>query len=344
MAYELRTNVIEPKRNTFSYLEERFGDRLATRYQEASYNVQPMEHFHYRPTWDPDHELYDPSYSALRLTDPYSYTDPRQYYYTPYVASAARRYESFAQTLKYIEDRRLLDKLPENWHVVMIGFVLPLRHFESGAQLIDLNGCRFAYGTTVSQPACFAGFDRIGNAQLLSLVGLALAGGAGDTLTEAKKNWLYAPPLQGLRRLMEELLVEPDWAAGVIGLDLVDAQLYPLLYEHLDDRALSRGANAYSLLARHFNDWFATERKWLTALVKAWANDAQHGEANRKVLGEIADRWYPQACEAVQTFAKGLAESAGSTTVMAAAVRGAAEVAAELNASGIPVAAKAGAE
>ena len=121
----------------------------------------------------------------------------------------------------------------------MIGFVLPLRHFESGAQLIDLNGCRFAYGTTVSQPACFAGFDRIGNAQLLSLVGLALAGGAGDTLTEAKKNWLYAPPLQGLRRLMEELLVEPDWAAGVIGLDLVDAQLYPLLYEHLDDRALA---------------------------------------------------------------------------------------------------------
>ncbi len=37
------------------------------------------------------------------------------------------------------------------------------------------------------------------------------------------------------------------------------------------------GATAYSLLARHFNDWFATERKWLTALVKAWANDPQHG-------------------------------------------------------------------
>ena len=112
MGYELRTNVVDPERNTFTYLVERFGDRPATRYQEASFNIQPKENFHYRPTWDPDREIYDPDYSALRLTDPYSYTDPRQYYYTPYVANAAERYESFAQTLKYIEDRRLLDKLP----------------------------------------------------------------------------------------------------------------------------------------------------------------------------------------------------------------------------------------
>ena len=37
--------------------------------------------------------------------------------------------------------------------------------------------------------------------------------------------------------MVEELLVERDWAVGLIGLDLLDAQLYPLLYEHLDERA-----------------------------------------------------------------------------------------------------------
>ena len=76
MAYELRTNVIEPIPNTFSYLVDRSGDRAATRYQEASFDVQPMEHFHYQPTGDPDHELYDPNYTALKLTDPYSCTGP----------------------------------------------------------------------------------------------------------------------------------------------------------------------------------------------------------------------------------------------------------------------------
>src|ERR1022692_884291 len=271
--YELRTLVIEPKRNTFDYLVDRFGDRPATRYQEGSYNVQSVSNFHYRPTWDPDHELYDPTYTALRLTDPYAYKDPRQYYYTPYVSNAAGRFESFAQTLKYVEDRRLLDKMPENWHVLLTGSVLPLRHFESGAQLISSNASRFAWGTTVAQPAAFAAFDRVGNAQLLSLIGLAMAGGAADTLTEAKKNWLYSAKLQGLRKFIEQLFVEPDWAVSLVALDLADVQLYPTLYTHLDDRALARGATAYSLFARHFSDWFSGERKWLTALLKGRSED-----------------------------------------------------------------------
>jgi Methane/Phenol/Toluene Hydroxylase. len=120
----------------------------------------------------------------------------------------------------------------------------------------------------------FSALDRIGNAQQLSLIGLAMAGGAAETLSEAKKNWMYARPLQGLRRLLEELLVEDDWAAALIGLDLADEQLYPVLFEHLDDRALTRGATAYSLLARHFSDWYRNHRKWITALLKAWAEDS----------------------------------------------------------------------
>lgn len=343
MGYELRTNVVDPVRNTFSYLVERFGDRPATRYQEASFNLQAMEHFHYRPTWDAERELYDPNFTDLKLTDPYSYTDPRQYFYTPFVANAAARYEAFGQTLTYIEDRRLLDKLPENWQTVLTGFLLPLRHYEQGAQMICSNASRFAYGTTIAQPAAFASLDRIGNAQHLSLIGLALAGGAADTLTEAKKNWLYAPPLQGLRRLIEELLVEGDWAVGLLGLDLADDLLYPLMYEHLDERALNHGATAYSLLARHFHDWYGNHRKWINALVKAWTGDPQHGEANIKVLSRIADRWYPRACTAVHTFAEGFAASTGSTSILAAADRGAAELAAELTKAGIPVTAAEGA-
>ena len=339
MGYELRTNVVDPYRNTFSYLVERFGDRPATRYQEASFGVQPTENFHYRPTWDAERELYDPNYTALRLTDPYTYTDPRQYYYTPFVANAAERYESFGQTLKYIEDRRLLDRLPDNWQIVCTGFVVPLRHYESGAQLVCSNAARFAYGTTVAQPVAFASMDRVGNAQLHSLVGLAMDGGGGDALEEAKKNWRHAPPLQGIRRLLEELLLEDDWAAGLIGLDLTDQLLYPVLFNHLDDRALFRGATAYSLLARHFHDWFGNHRKWIDALVKAWVKDAAHGEANAKALAGFADRWYPRANAAVRQFAEGLAESAGSTTVLGATDRNAAELAARLRKAGVPLAA-----
>jgi hypothetical protein len=45
MGYELRTKVVEQKRNTFTHVSERIGDRPASRYQEATLNIQPMEHF-----------------------------------------------------------------------------------------------------------------------------------------------------------------------------------------------------------------------------------------------------------------------------------------------------------
>lgn len=338
MGYELRTNVVDPYRNTFSHLVERFGDRPATRYQEASFNVQPVANFHYRPTWDAHREIYDPDYTALKLTDPYSYTDPRQFYYTPFVANATERYESFGQTLKYIEDRRLLDRLPENWQIACTGFVVPLRHYESAAQLISSNAARFAYGTTVAQPAAFASMDRIGNAQLFSLIGLAMDGGGGDVLAEAKKNWLYSAPLQGLRRMVEELLIEPDWATGLIAIDIADRLLYPMLFDHVDERALFHGATAYSLLARHFDDWFGGQRKWIDALVKAWVADPKHGETNARILAEIADRWYPRARTATRQMAQGLADLAGSNTILSAIDRGAAETAAKLRNAGVPLA------
>ena len=321
----------------FSYLEERFGDRQATRYQEASFNVQPTENVHIEPTRDAERELYDPDYPVLKLADPYSYSDPRQYYYTPYVAAAAARHESFAQTLKYIEDRRLLDKLPDSFQITLRGFVLPLRHYESGAQLIALNGSRFAWGTTVEQPIAFAAMDRMGDGQQLSLVGLAMAGGAGDTLAEAKKNWLFSGPLQGIRKAMEELLVEGDWAVGVIGLDLIDELLHPVVFEHLDDRALARGAVACTQLARHFGDWYRNHRKFMASLLKAWATDPEHGESNREAMGDIAGRWFPIVHTAVAEYAVGIAEAAGSTTAVAAVERSSAELTNQLKKLGVHV-------
>ena len=107
MQYELRTQVIEPRRKTFTNLTERYGDRPATRYEEGSVDVQATANFHYRPLWDPTHEIYDPEYSALRLTDPYSFVDPRQFYYAPYVTSRAHLHEAFGSTLPYLENRDL---------------------------------------------------------------------------------------------------------------------------------------------------------------------------------------------------------------------------------------------
>lgn len=299
MHYELRYQVIEPKRQTYTNVSDRLGDQPTSRYLEATLDVQPTENFHYRPTWMPDRELYDARYSAFRLSDAYRFLDPRQFYYTPYVTNRAALHEEFGRTLSYLEERDLLARLPNSWRSMMAEVVLPLRHYESGAQMVSVTGARFAYGTSIEQCCTFAAFDRIGNAQMLSRLGLALSGGSAEVLTSAKSAWMGAGHVQPLRRTVEEIMVEGDWAAALMALDLLDSLLYPLLYRGLDAAALLGGAGAYSLFAQHLTAWFADQRKWVDALVQAWITDPAHGAANRQQLAEVAHRWSDRAQEAV---------------------------------------------
>lgn len=304
MQYELKTHVLDQQRKTFAHLEERYGDRPATRYEQGSIGLQPTENFHYRPTWAPDKELYDPAYSTFVLSDPDAYTDPRQYYYTPYVTARSAMHENFGKTLSYVESRDLLTNLPESWKTVMESVLVALRHYESGAQLISSGAARFAYGGTIAQCCAYAAFDRIGNAQALSRIGIALAGGAStDVLTQAKTNWLDGEHLQPLRRLVEETFIEPDWAKAMITIDIVDQLLYALTSDHLDQAALVGGAGPYSLVTQHSAEWFADHRRWLDALYGAWLSDTEHAEHNQAAFSDVLREKFDQAAGAVRAIA-----------------------------------------
>lgn len=306
MQFELRTQVIEPKRKTFTNLVERFGDRPASRYEEGSIDIQPTENFHYRPLFAPDKWHYDPAWTAFRLTDPYSFIDPRQLYYAPYVQSRSTMNDAFAKSLDYVESRELLAKLPEGWESIIADLLLPLRHYEAGAELVFIEGSRFAYGTTIDQCCTWAAFDRIGNAQNLSRIGIVFAEGHDGALAAAKERWLTDPALQGLRRLVEEVLVERDYAKELLTIDLCDRLLYPLLFSHLDEAALVGGAGAYSLLAQHFASWYTDHKRWIDQLVRTWFEDENHAAANRAAFEDVLDRRWAQVIEAVTDLAAAL--------------------------------------
>jgi phenol hydroxylase P1 protein len=301
--YELRYQVIEPKRQTFQNIIDRFGDEPASRYLEATLDVEPRENFHYRPTWVQDRELYDERYSVLRLRDPYSFLDPRQFYYMPYVTNRAALHDEFAKTLAYLEKRDLLAKMPDGWKAVLASVIVPFRHYESGAQLISVAGARFAYGTSLEQCCTFAAFDRIANAQMLSRVGITLGGGSGDVLKLAKQEWMDGEHLQPLRRLVEEIMIIDDWAEGLLAIDIIDSLLYPLVYQGLDEAALLGGGGAYSLIAQYLTTWFVDQRKWLDALIGVWVADDQHGGSNRSELARIHQTWGARAHDAVTALA-----------------------------------------
>ncbi len=322
MQFELRTQVIEPKRKTFQHLIDRYGDRPASRYEEGTIDIQATANYHYKPLWNPEMEIYSPDYSELKLTDAYSFVDPRQFYYAPYVTSRADMHEAFGSTLDYLEKRGMFDRLPEGWSSLFQDVVLPLRHYEAACQMIFSNAARFGWGTTITQCCAYAAFDRIGNAQILSRAGISFGGGTADSLDTAKRTWLEDDAWQGLRKHVEQMLVEKDWGRAIVAVDVTDAVLYGLLYGALDDAALNGGAASYSLVAQHLSGWYADQRRWLDALYKAWGSDAEHGTANTAVVADVVDATLATLTEAlapVAAKAEGLVGS-GVTAALADAI------------------------
>lgn len=315
MQFELRTQVIEPQRKTFQHLIDRYGDRPATRYQEGSIDIQAKVNFHFRPLWDPDKELYDPAFSDFRLTDPYSFTDPRQFYYAPYVTARAELHEAFGSTLAYVEKRGLFEKLPAEWRDLFTELVLPLRHYEAGCQMLLADMARFGYGTTITQCAAYSAFDRIGNAQILSRTGIAVEGGTAALLGAAKTSWMEDAALQGIRRLIEELLVQRDWGRAFVAMDVTDQLLFAVLYDHLDGAALVGAAGSYSLVAQHLSGWFADQRRWVDALYKAWVADPELGAENARLLGEVGEDALARAEAALAPLAARADELVGADSV-----------------------------
>lgn len=299
MSYEIRQRVVNPIRLGFSWVQDRLG-RVANRYEEASLEVQPEEHFHYRPLWDPDHELFDPAYSRLRLSDCYRYIDPRQYYYFTYNAACNKAAEQLEAVMQWGEQSGPLERLSPPWREFVATTLAPLRHYEYGAHLAMVEVSRFAYGSTIEQSAIFSAFDHLANAQAITKLVLRMGGGSA-ALAEAKRQWLEEAPLQPLRALLEAILATRDWGEQWLVSKLV---LSPLLYANLYGAAeAGLRADGHEILAfwcaTRLN-WYREDQQWCEALLRCFLEEEAH--ANRPTLQAWFEQWYPAARAAVQAL------------------------------------------
>jgi phenol hydroxylase P1 protein len=296
MQIDLRTVSITPQRNAFDHLVRRFGDKVASRYQEGSYDLQAAENLHYRPTWDPDQALYDEGITAIRMQDWYALKDPRQFYYSTYTLTRARQQDSAEAGFALVESRGLAALMPAELTATALALLVPLRHAAWGANLNNTLICGYGYGTTFTQPCMYHAMDQLGIAQYLSRIGLLL--GDTDALEAGKRAWLEAPQWQALRQLVEDTLVVRDPFELFVAQNLaIDGLLYPLVYGRIVDQVFSaQGAGAVAMLTQFMNDWYEETRKWIDAVLKVAGAES---EANRAQLARWLSHWEARAAEAL---------------------------------------------
>lgn len=301
MNIDLQAREITPLRNTYDHVARHIGDKVASRYQEATYGAQPMVNFHYRPTWDPGHALFDASRSKIVLADWYVLKDPRQFYYATWTMTRAKQQEAMESNFQFVEQRGMLSLMPDALREKTLEILMPLRHAAWGANMNNASICAYGYGTAFTAPAMFHAMDNLGVAQYLTRLGLAM--GDAQTLDDGKQRWLDAPEWQGLRRLVEDTLVVQDPFELFVAQNLaIDGLLYPLVYgAFVDDHVALQGGTAVAMLTSFMPEWHAETARWIDALVKVAAAES---DANRALISQWAAEWSDRAQAALTPVAE----------------------------------------
>lgn len=309
MSVEIKTTTVETLRNTFSHTRRRFGDKVATRYQEASFDLESAANFHYRPLWQPDKLLNDQTRTSVVMADWGAVTDPRQYYYGAYVQARAKMQENAEHDYAFCEKRNMLAGLDAQRLEHISSLLLPLRHAELGANMNNSNIAADGFGTSLTQMHMFHAMDRLGIAQYLSRIGLMLDDGDVLLLAKAKQQWLNDPAWQGLRRYVEDTLVVRDWFELSLAQNLIsDGLVYPLLFHKFDDQLSANGAGQVGMLTEFMRLWFAESQRWVDALVKTVINESPENKTRVEVW---IDYWSQRAVQALRPLAAmGLGDAA----------------------------------
>ena len=300
MQIDLRTVSIEPLRQTFDNVAARIGsDKAASRYLEATMDMQAEANFHYRPTWDPEHEIFDASRTAITMKDWYAFKDPRQFYYGTYTNSRARMQEIAEGDFDFVETRGLADSYADEARRIALDFYVPLRHVAWGANMNGAAMCAYGFGTAITQPCLYQGMDQLGIAQYLTRLGLVL-GDQGE-VQAAKQAWLDAPQWQELRRYVEDTLVLKDWFELFIAQNVaLDALLSGLAYVEVDQALSAKAGPVVSMLTRFQTEWMADSTKWVDSCLRIGA--AENPE-NKAQLQKWLAHWRARAMKALQPLA-----------------------------------------
>ena len=302
MSLEIKTSSIEPIRQSYAYIERRFGNKPATRYQEVSFDIQAETNFHYRPLWKPEKTLNDKTHTAIVMQDWYAFKDPRQFYYGTYVQHRARLQDTAEANFNFFEKRQLAVHISEEVREKVISLFIPFRHLEQTANLHMMSGSAYGYGTVLTQACIYAAMDRLGMAQYISRVGLALDGGTGESLAPAKQAWMNDTAWQGLRKLCEQSLTEQDYFKLFLLQNLViDSFMAELVYTQFDQWLAEHQARDLAMLTEFMQEALTDLRKWSDSVLKTAAAESIE---NKQLLSQWLAEYLPEVKAAFAPWAE----------------------------------------
>ena len=292
---------IEPKRHTFNHVAKRLGeDRPASRYEEAMYDAQPTENFHYRPQWEPEFEIYDKNRTEIKMNDWYDLLDPRKFHYMSYVSTRATQNAANDQSFEFIDKRGLVNFIKKDNLEKVFDFLTPLRHYEYGGNMNNLTIVDRVYGTAMASACLFHAEDRLGMAQHITKIILLLGNNDVKKLDAGKDAWLNDPKWQGLRKAVEDSLVVKDPIRLFVKQNIVfDSFVIPLMINEFSKYMAEHEEMVLPMLSEFITSWYEETAKWLNNIIKIMALESTENK-------ELLTQWVKEDIEIMENSMKTL--------------------------------------
>lgn len=288
---------IKPIRTTYKYMSGLKVKRPTT-YDEATYNLEPKENFHYRPIWNRDIKIFDETITKVKCEDWEQFRDPAKLYYATYCYSRADFQARIKGQFETADRFGLFKNMDPSMVDTLREFLPVLRHVIFGEAIAFMYIGRAAVGTAIEQCATYQCYDQMGTAQLITRMCVELEEQCPTILKDGKQKWMEDEKYQKLRALIENLMVTWDWAEAMVAINLIlDSILYPLFFEKMTTVAVKNEAGVYLSFSQFFMEMFEYERNYSIALVKMLLADRPE---NKEVIVSYVDKWLPLVIEAVK--------------------------------------------
>lgn len=297
-----------PSSNSRSYNYFTPAKMRATTYEDVTFDVQPDPERHLSQGWiygfGDGPGGYPLDWTTLKSSDWHQFRDPNEEWEQTIFRNNANIVRQVQQNLANAKLAGAYSSWTPNWTTFVARDLGAWMHAEHGLGLHVFTAAqRSAPTNMINNAMCVNSAHKLRFAQDLALYNLDLSefieGFDGDVHRET---WQSDPVWQGVRKNVELLTAEGDWAEALFATNVVFEQLVGVLFRsHLVMQIAARNGDYVTpgVVGSGEHD-YSRDLGYSRALFTMLARDAEHGAANRAEMARWVAKWEPVSVAAAQ--------------------------------------------
>jgi propane 2-monooxygenase small subunit len=283
--------------------------RRATLYEDVTVDSQPSVYRHLDRGWPMYFEdgrgMWWDSSTKLRSTDWYDFRDPGQVWERNFYQQGTAYEHLIEGAVRTARRERVFDDFTPEWVDFLRANLQVPAFIEHGIWLATASAARDCLSDTIAHCVALEAAMKQRQAQAYLLYGMDLETHFGGFPVEAaKKSFLEDEPWQPARAYVEKLCSTPDWGERIIATNLCFEPVVGLLIRReILMRSVKFNGDLVTQAVNHVAqlEW-EWARGWTAELARFVCEDAEHGSANREVVGEWVAEWLPEAHAAAEAL------------------------------------------